>query len=57
MKFSQKTIEDYIPTAGRVKDFLHKVDCNQAGDPKKAALAIMQVVNSTTPPLRLALGK
>ena len=33
------------------------MDGKQEGDPHKAALAIIQIVNSENPPLRLPLGK
>lgn len=51
-------IEDYKPLISnirqRVQDFIHQDKL--LGDPKKAALAMIQVVNSDNPPLRLALG-
>ncbi len=36
--------------------WLQAMDGKQPGDPDKAAAAMIQVVESDTPPLRLALG-
>ncbi|WP_411822499.1 oxidoreductase [Leptospira sp. 'Mane'] len=48
-------ISDYAETLGLLKTYLQKN--TPPGDPKKAALAMIQVVESENPPLRLALGK
>lgn len=52
-----RKIEDYQPTAGIFRERIKGVDGKQEGDPHKAAQAIIQVVNSENPPLRLPLGK
>lgn len=57
MKFSSHRIDAYVPTAGKIRTILSEVNGNQPGDPVKAALAMIQVTESETPPLRLALGK
>lgn len=49
-------IEDYESTAGKVKKTIRDSSGNQPGDPAKAAEAIIQVVESSQPPLRLLLG-
>jgi hypothetical protein len=36
---------------------MKQMDGNQPGDPEKAAQAMIQVVESDEPPLRLALGE
>ena len=50
-------IEDYNDTAGQNKASIRSYSGNQPGDPVRAALAIMKVVDSPNPPLRLLLGK
>lgn len=49
-------IEDYESTAGKIKKTIRDSSGNQPGDPAKAAEAIIQVVESAQPPLRLLLG-
>jgi NAD(P)-dependent dehydrogenase (short-subunit alcohol dehydrogenase family) len=50
-------IEAYQATAGAFRERMKQVDGKQEGDPIKAAEAILLVVNSENPPLRLPLGK
>ncbi len=50
-------IEDYAATAGAFRTKLKSVDGKQEGDPQKAAKAIIKLVNSDDPSLRLPLGK
>ena len=50
-------IEDYNDTAGQNKASIRGYSGNQPGDPVKAALAIIKVVDSPNPPLRLLLGE
>lgn len=54
---AERKIEDYQLTAGVFRERIKGVDGKQEGDPHKAALAIIQVVNAESPPLRLPLGK
>jgi hypothetical protein len=42
---------------GQYRQWVQDIDGQQPGDPKKAALAIIQAVNSENPPLRLRLGQ
>ena len=49
-------IDDYASTAGKNKNDIRGYSGNQPGDPVKAAHAIVQVVESDDPPLRLLLG-
>jgi len=53
---SKIVIEDYAATAGKNKGDIRGLSGNQAGDPVKAAKAMIQVVESENPPLRLLLG-
>jgi short-subunit dehydrogenase len=57
MKFTEKTIDSYNETAGKIKQFLAQINGNQPGDPIAGSHSIIKVVESTNPPLRLALGK
>lgn len=50
---SERVIEDYRKTAGAVRGGLEKMDGHQDGDPAKAALAIIAVVEAEQPPLHL----
>nr|WP_068892547.1 oxidoreductase [Pedobacter panaciterrae] len=52
----QNEIEDYKTTAGTNKDNIRAYSGNQPGDPVRAAKAIIKVVESENPPLRLLLG-
>jgi NAD(P)-dependent dehydrogenase (short-subunit alcohol dehydrogenase family) len=55
-KDSKITIEDYATTAGKNKGDIRGYSGNQPGDPIRAAKAMIQVVESENPPLRLLLG-
>lgn len=50
-------ISDYNDTAGTFRNKLKGVHGKQEGDPNKAALAIIDQVNTEAPSLRLPLGK
>src|SRR5215470_1039792 len=50
-------IADYAATAGAVRRQLRELSGKQPGDPVRAANAIIQAVESPTPPLHLLLGK
>lgn len=52
----EQLIEDYTPVSGAFLKWLEDMDGKQPGDPDKAAAAMIQVVESDNPPLRLALG-
>ncbi len=56
-RLANREIEDYQSTAGLFRERIKSVDGKQEGDPHKAALAIISVVNHSNPPLRLPLGK
>ncbi|MEO1692522.1 MAG: oxidoreductase [Cyanobacteria bacterium J06631_6] len=54
---TESSMEAYQGTVGKFLNFLDNIEGKQPGDPQKAARAIIQVVNSPNPPLRLVLGK
>jgi NAD(P)-dependent dehydrogenase (short-subunit alcohol dehydrogenase family) len=49
-------LQDYAPTAGAAHERLAAMAGKQAGDPARAAAAIIQAVDSPEPPLHLVLG-
>jgi len=51
-----KRIEDYSTTADNARQYKSEQHGRQPGDPLKAVLAMIQVVDSPNPPLRLLLG-
>jgi NAD(P)-dependent dehydrogenase (short-subunit alcohol dehydrogenase family) len=57
LKVSSRHINDYDATVHARVATLKANSGKQAGDPAKAAEAIIQVVQSSDPPLRLVLGK
>jgi hypothetical protein len=56
MIHSEKRIADYQESAGSFREAVALRNGRQIGDPRKAAQAIMQVVDAETPPLHLVLG-
>ncbi|HLZ16040.1 MAG TPA: oxidoreductase [Cyclobacteriaceae bacterium] len=55
-KDAPDTIADYQATAGANKNHLRGISGKQDGDPVRMAKAIIKVVESENPPLRLLLG-
>ncbi|WP_369145076.1 oxidoreductase [Streptomyces sp. R44] len=53
---SVDTIADYADTVGATRAFVEGGDGGQAGDPAKAAAAVLTALAADEPPLRLALG-
>lgn len=53
---STTQVQDYAATAGLAQERLAAMAGKQAGDPARAAAAIIQVVDSPKPPLHLVLG-
>jgi NAD(P)-dependent dehydrogenase (short-subunit alcohol dehydrogenase family) len=53
---SAPAMEVYADTVGRFRKMLADTDGKQPGDPRKAADAMMAVVASDNPPMRLPLG-
>lgn len=52
----EQLIDDYAPITTPFLQWLQEMDGKQPGDPDKAAQAMIKVVESDNPPLRLALG-
>jgi len=53
---SPRIVDDYAPTAGQVREAAKRISLNQPGDPQRLAQAMLALVESATPPLRLPLG-
>ena len=53
---SPRVLDDYAASAGAVREAARRINLNQPGDPVRLAQAILQLVASPTPPLRLPLG-
>lgn len=53
---SPRSINDYDESFGPIRDTRIQRSGHQAGDPQKAGRAILQLVNSPTPPASLLLG-
>jgi NAD(P)-dependent dehydrogenase (short-subunit alcohol dehydrogenase family) len=53
---TESKIEDYKPLIDKIRQAVCDEVGTQEGDPKKAALAMIKVVDSDNPPIRLALG-
>lgn len=49
-------IPDYAQTVGKIRDVAAGLNYQQPGDPTKLAPAILEIVNTDEPPLRLPLG-
>ena len=56
-KLAAIEMPEYAETAGKTRENLRTRSGTQAGDPQKGAEAIIAVVDSPNPPLRLLLGK
>ena len=53
---SPRVLADYATTAGKTREAAVRINLNQPGDPKRLAQAVLTLVASPTPPLRLPLG-
>jgi NAD(P)-dependent dehydrogenase (short-subunit alcohol dehydrogenase family) len=53
---SPRILADYAATAGAVREAAARINLNQQGDPVRLAQAVLALVASPTPPLRLPLG-
>lgn len=53
---ARQRIDDYEPTVGACRRILDGHAGHERGDPRRAAEAIMQIIESESPPLRLLLG-
>jgi short-subunit dehydrogenase len=57
LKQTRNGIEDYAKTAGARRQAISSGSGKQPGDPVRAAKAMIEVVQSSNPPLRLVLGR
>jgi hypothetical protein len=57
LRQSARTIDAYAATAGRRRKENLTNDGRQAGDPVRAAAAMIAAMQSDNPPFRLALGR
>src|SRR3954462_8241355 len=55
--FGELSIDDYDEARTEVNAFWHSMNGTQAGDPAKLARALVQLADSTEPPLRWAAGE
>jgi NAD(P)-dependent dehydrogenase (short-subunit alcohol dehydrogenase family) len=53
---AKRHIAGYERTSGKMREYFDKQNGKQPGDPAKAAAAMLAVVDSPNPPLRLLLG-
>jgi NAD(P)-dependent dehydrogenase (short-subunit alcohol dehydrogenase family) len=53
---SPRILDDYATSAGQVREAAKRISLNQPGDPQRLAQAMLALVESATPPLRLPLG-
>jgi len=53
---SPRILGDYAASAGQVREAARRISLNQPGDPQRLAQAMLALVGSATPPLRLPLG-
>lgn len=53
----EHTLSDYAETSGKMIQRIQASNGKQLGDPDKAAAAMIRVIESEDPPLRLALGE
>ncbi|GKS93755.1 oxidoreductase [Acidovorax sp. SUPP2825] len=56
LAISPRVVQDYAASAGAVREAARRINLNQPGDPVRLAQAILQLVDSPAPPLRLPLG-
>ncbi|MBD2524699.1 oxidoreductase [Nostoc sp. FACHB-133] len=56
LRQSRVQIPDYAQTVGKTRDMAVERNYQQPGDPIKLAQAILEIVNTNEPPLRLPLG-
>jgi NAD(P)-dependent dehydrogenase (short-subunit alcohol dehydrogenase family) len=54
--YESAAMPEYADTVGPTRDYLHEGHGQQAGDPEKAAQAILTALDADDPPLRLVLG-
>lgn len=53
---TEQALDAYAPTAGAMRTLMASANHQQPGDPKKLAKAVLALVDSPNPPVRLPLG-
>lgn len=53
---TERALEAYAPTAGAMRTLMASANHQQPGDPRKLAKAVLTLVDSPRPPVRLPLG-
>ena len=56
LQYAATEIDDYSETAGALRKSAPAMHRKQPGDPRKLALALLSIVNSSDPPLRFLAG-
>jgi NAD(P)-dependent dehydrogenase (short-subunit alcohol dehydrogenase family) len=56
LQYAASEIDDYAGTAGAVRKSVPTMHGKQPGSPRKLALALLRIVNSSDPPLRFLAG-
>ncbi|MGA7813892.1 oxidoreductase [Caballeronia sp.] len=56
LKVAREVIADYDETSGNVRRIAASLNHSQPGNPEKLAKAMIELVDASTPPLRLPLG-
>jgi NAD(P)-dependent dehydrogenase (short-subunit alcohol dehydrogenase family) len=56
LTISPRILADYAETAGKIREAARHINHNQPGDPVRLAQAMLTLVESPTPPMRLPLG-
>jgi len=54
--YTTETIDDYADSVGQFRSYAEKMDGKQPGDPEMAAQAMIEAIDSDSPPLHLVLG-
>jgi NAD(P)-dependent dehydrogenase (short-subunit alcohol dehydrogenase family) len=54
---SENIIDDYADTVGKTRLLATEINYKQPGDPQKLALALIKLVASENPPMRLPMGQ
>ncbi|CAN7362330.1 oxidoreductase [Polaromonas sp. LjRoot131] len=56
LSVSPRILDDYAQSAGKVREAAKEINHKQAGDPLRLAQAMLALVDSAAPPLRLPMG-
>jgi hypothetical protein len=56
LKRTKNVIGAYAATVGAMREFATSANHHQPGDPRKLAMAVLNLADSANPPVRLPLG-